>query len=70
QNTYWMQAIGLYTRLGLPLERITRPYEAPVTSAELKEAAAHYLPPDVFIQLVALPKDSTSYARGDSTVRQ
>jgi zinc protease len=70
RNAYWMQAIGLYTRLGLPLDRIPRPYEAGVTPAELREAAVRYLPPDVFIQLVALPKDSTSYARGDSTVRQ
>jgi zinc protease len=66
-NEYWMDAIGQYHRLGIPLDRILTPYpEREVTPAELQTAAKEYLPNDVYMHLTLMPKDSTSYARGDS----
>ena len=69
-DDYWMSAISGYTRLGIPLDRIPMPYpERELTPAELKEAANRYLPGDVYIHLTAMPEDSTSYAKRDSTER-
>jgi zinc protease len=66
-NAYWMGAIGQYSRLGIPLDEIPTPYpERAVTPAELEAAARLYLPEDVYLHLTIMPKDSTSYARGDS----
>jgi zinc protease len=65
-NEYWMDAIGQYHRLGIPLDRILTPYpEREVTPAELQTAAKEYLPNDVYMHLTLMPKDSTSYARGE-----
>ena len=67
-NSYWMGAIGQYHRLGIPLDAIATPYpEREVTPAELEAAARTYLPADVYLHLTMMPKDSTSYARRDST---
>ena len=58
-NDYWMERIGLFTRLGLPLDRIVDPYvEGIVTPSELAEAARRFLPDDVYIQITALPSES------------
>ncbi len=66
-NEYWMNTIGQYHRLGIPLDEIPTPYpEREVTPAELQAAAKQYLPDDVYLHLTLMPEDSTSYARGDS----
>ena len=66
-NDYWMNAIGSYIRLGIPLDKVASPYpERQVTPSELRAAANRYLPGDVYIHLTAMPEDSTSYARSDS----
>jgi zinc protease len=66
-NEYWMNTIGQYHRLGIPLDEIPTPYpEREVTPAELQAAAKRYLPDDVYFHLTLMPEDSTSYARGDS----
>jgi zinc protease len=65
-NGYWMDAIGGYSRLGIPLDRIPSPFDAHgATSAQLSAAAKRYLPENVYIHLTAMPEDS-SYARRDS----
>ncbi|HEX6537320.1 MAG TPA: insulinase family protein [Gemmatimonadaceae bacterium] len=67
-NEYWMNAIGQYHRLGIPLDEIPTPYpEREVTPAELQAAAKRYLPADVFMHLTLMPADSTSYGNRDST---
>jgi zinc protease len=67
-NDYWMTTIGGYTRLRIPLDKIPSPYpEREVTPAELAAAAKRYLPSDVYIHLTAMPEDSSSYAKRDST---
>jgi zinc protease len=70
-NSYWMNTIGEYHRLGIPLDKILTPYpEREVTPVELEAAAKHYLPKDVYLHLTVMPRDSMSYARGDSTTTQ
>jgi zinc protease len=62
-NDYWMQRIQLFDRLGIPLDRIPKPYgEEQLTPAELRTAATRYMPRKVFIKLTALPQDSTLYS--------
>ncbi|HEX6536669.1 MAG TPA: insulinase family protein [Gemmatimonadaceae bacterium] len=59
-NRYWLNAIGLYHRLGIALDRIPHPYDTtPLTPDELRDAARRYLPPDVYIHLTAMPRDTT-----------
>jgi zinc protease len=59
-DRYWLEAIGLYHRLGISLDSIPRSYEpTPLTPAELRDAARRYLPADVFIHLTAVPRDAT-----------
>jgi len=66
-NDYWMATIGIYSRLGIPLDKIPAPYpEHVVSPAELKAAATRYLPNDAYIHLTAMPEDSSSYAKHDS----
>jgi zinc protease len=70
-NAYWMSKIGEYNRLGIPLDKILTPYpEREVTPAEIEAAAKHYLPEDVYMHFTVMPRDSMSYARGDSTTTQ
>ncbi|MBX6331729.1 MAG: insulinase family protein [Gemmatimonadaceae bacterium] len=67
ENDYWMNAIGQYTRLGIPLDKIPAPYpEQEVTPAELEAAAKRYLPDNSYIHVTAMPEDSTSYTKADS----
>jgi zinc protease len=67
-DDYWTNKIGDYARLGIPLDRIPEPYpERVVTPAELQETANRYLPSDVYIHVTAMPEDSSSYAKHDST---
>ncbi len=67
-NTYWAQAMILYHRLGIALDRIVSPYpEREVSPAQLQAAAQRYMPDDVFLHATFMPADSTSYAQGDST---
>ena len=66
-NDFWMNTIGSYSRLGIPLDKIPAPFpEREVSPAELMAAAKLYLPGDVYIHLTAMPQDSTSYAKHDS----
>jgi zinc protease len=59
-NGYWMQRIGLFDRLGIPLDRIPKPYGSEqLTPGALQAAATRYLPRDVYIQVTAMPQDST-----------
>ena len=58
-NDYWMQRIGLFARLGLPLDRIVDPYdEERVTPGELAAAARRFLPDDVYISITAMPSET------------
>ncbi|HEX6535718.1 MAG TPA: insulinase family protein [Gemmatimonadaceae bacterium] len=67
-NEYWMNAIGEFHRLGIPLDDVATPYpEREVTPAELQAAANKYLSDDVYIHLTLMPEDSTSYGNRDST---
>ncbi|HEX6535709.1 MAG TPA: insulinase family protein [Gemmatimonadaceae bacterium] len=67
-NSYWLNAIGEFHRLGIPLDEIATPYpEREVTPAELQAAAQKYLPDDVYLHLTLMPEDSTSYGNRDST---
>ncbi len=68
ENTYWLNALQRYSRLGIPLEKIVAPYgTAPITPDELKLAAQRYLPSDVYIHVTEMPKDSTLYTKADTT---
>ena len=59
-NDYWMQRIGVFDRLRIPLDRIVAPYsDRTMTPAELSATARRYLPDDVYIHMVAMPQDST-----------
>jgi zinc protease len=59
-NDYWMQRIGLFDRLGIPLDRIPKPYGSEELSpGALQAAATRYMPRDVYIQVTAMPQDST-----------
>ena len=63
-NSYWMRTIGLYDRLGIPLDEISTPYSgAVVTPQSIADAARRYLPDDLYIHITAMPKDSTSYPK-------
>ncbi|HEY9448625.1 MAG TPA: insulinase family protein, partial [Gemmatimonadaceae bacterium] len=63
-NDYWMQRIELFDRLGIPLDRIPKPYgDEHLTPDGLRTAATRYLPRKVFIRLTAMPSDSTLYTR-------
>ena len=63
-NDYWMQRIGLFDRLHIPLDRIVTPYsDASMTPEALSAAAKRYLPKDVYIHIIAMPEDSTSYPK-------
>ncbi|MBX6333506.1 MAG: insulinase family protein [Gemmatimonadaceae bacterium] len=67
-DRYWLETMELYSRLGIPLDRIVSPFpEAQVTPAELAEAAQRYLPRDVYIHMIAEPRDSTLYTKADSS---
>ena len=56
-NRYWLEQLTLYTRLGLPLERVVSPYPlSRITPEELKEAAARYLPSDAYYLFSYMPK--------------
>ena len=70
-NAYWLNTIGLYNRLGISLDKIIDPYgTTALTPSEFRTAAQRYLPNDVYIHLTAMPQDSTSYTRRDSTGSQ
>ncbi|HEY9480047.1 MAG TPA: insulinase family protein [Gemmatimonadaceae bacterium] len=61
-NDYWMRRIELFDRLGIPLDRIPNPYgNERLTPDALKAAATRYLPRKVYIQMTAMPQDSTLY---------
>jgi predicted Zn-dependent peptidase len=61
-NEFWMERIGLYSRLGISLDRIPAPFDHAVTPAEFKAAAQRYLPADNYIHITTMPRDSSSYA--------
>jgi zinc protease len=65
-NRYWMQAIELYDRLGIPFDRIVRPGVLEPTPADIRTAAQQYLPANAFIQATTLPEDSTFATSEDS----
>jgi zinc protease len=63
-NSYWLQRIELFNRLGLPLDRIVSPYGSEhLTPQVLQAAATRYMPQDVYIQVTAMPSDSTLYIK-------
>ena len=63
-NDYWMQRIGLFDRLGIPLDRIPKPYgNERLSPGALQAAATRYLPRDVYILVTAMPQDSTLGSR-------
>ena len=67
-NDYWMERIGLFDRLGIPLDRIVAPYDSEgVSGADVAAAARKFLPKDVYIQITALPSDTTYEQVEDST---
>ena len=56
RNRYWLEQLELYHRLGLPVDRIGSPYPAePLTAADLREAAAAYVPKDTVIHITQMP---------------
>jgi zinc protease len=61
-NEFWMERIGLYSRLGISLDRIPAPFDHAMTPAEFKAAAQRYLPADNYIHITTMPRDSSSYA--------
>jgi zinc protease len=65
-NRYWLQAIELYDRLGIPFDRIVRPEVLEPTPADIRAAAQQYLPANAFVQTTTLPEDSTLAASEDS----
>jgi zinc protease len=66
-NDYWMERIGLFARLGIPLDRVVTPYDGDaLTTAEIAAAARRFLPKDVYIQITALPADTTYEQTSDS----
>ena len=70
-NDYWMERIGLFARLGIPLDRIVAPYDsAEVSGADVAAAARRFLPKDVYIQITALPADTTYEQAGDSAASE
>jgi len=65
-NSYWLQRIELFNRLGLPLDRIVSPYGSErLTPQALQAAATRYMPRDVYIQVTAMPSDSTLYTKAE-----
>jgi len=67
-NGYWLNTIGLYGRLGIPLDKIIDPYgTVAMTPSAFRAAAQRYLPSDVYVHITGMPRDSTSYTRRDST---
>jgi zinc protease len=66
-NAFWLNTIGTYERLGIPLDKIPDPYDhQQVTPAELETAAQTYLPSDVYVHLTMMPQDSTLYTQRDT----
>ena len=64
-NDYWMQRIGLFDRLKIPLDRIVTPYsDTSMTPEALSAAAQRYLPKDVYIHTIAMPQDSAKTTSG------
>jgi len=65
-NSYWLQRIELFNRLGLPLDRIVSPYGSESLTPEVLQAAAtRYMPRDVYVQVTAMPSDSTIYTKAE-----
>jgi len=64
-NHAWLNTIELYERLKIPLDRIVVPPVTPLTAADLRAAAQHYLPATAYILFTALPRD-TSYLSKDT----
>jgi len=64
-NQAWLNAIELYDRLKIPFDRIVAPDIAPISAADLRAAAQHYLPATAYILFTALPRD-TSYLAKDT----
>ncbi|HEX6047973.1 MAG TPA: insulinase family protein [Gemmatimonadaceae bacterium] len=59
-NRFWLHTMELYERLGVPLDRVARPLpDRELTGAEFTAAARRLLPARTFIQLTAIPRDST-----------
>jgi zinc protease len=57
-NHHWLQTIQLFDRLKVPFEHIVAA-PTPVSAAEVRAAAARYLPSTVFVHYTLLPSDST-----------
>lgn len=69
-NGFWLDVIGIYARLGIPLDKIPAPYgDRRLTPEELRDAAQRYLPNDVYVHMTAMPKDSTLAVKTDSTAK-
>ncbi len=65
---YWMHTMGVYNRLGIPLDRIPDPYAgSDMTPSEFREAVQRFLPKDVYIHITAMPRDSALYTLPDTT---
>ncbi|HEY9479434.1 MAG TPA: hypothetical protein VIP79_05065, partial [Gemmatimonadaceae bacterium] len=51
---------------GLPLDRIVSPYGSEsLTPGVLQAAATRYMPRDVYVQVTAMPSDSTIYTKAE-----
>lgn len=67
RNRFWLDQMQLYTRLGIPLDRIVSPYpDSTLTTDDLKAAATRYLPRGASIHMVTLPRDSAQKVDGPS----
>ena len=63
---YWLETLALYDRLGIPFDRIVSPFpDSVVTSDDFRAAAKRYMPSDVFIHMMAVPRDSTIATRAE-----
>ncbi|MBX6330678.1 MAG: insulinase family protein [Gemmatimonadaceae bacterium] len=63
-NEYWVRTLALYDRLQIPFARILAMPPRP-TAAEIRAAAARYLPADAYIHFTTMPRDSTSFTARD-----
>ncbi|HEX7120598.1 MAG TPA: insulinase family protein [Longimicrobiales bacterium] len=65
-NRFWLDQLELYSRLGLPLDRIVSPFVDETPTPEMIAAAAEkYLPEKTFIHLTQVPREGTEQRTTD-----
>jgi zinc protease len=58
-NRYWARTIQHFDRLGIPLDRIVKPYTDQLSPQDIAAAMRTYLPTSSFIHLTYTPRDTT-----------